>query len=209
MELTENTIDSHEVMTRAEDALDKAKRSGRGRVEIFSKSHEIESIRRGNAVIADRVVSALNGRRICLAYQPIVCAKTHVIRSYEALIRMIDEEGEIVQAGSFIPQAEQLGLIRLLDRRVLELVTDVLRENSDLRLSLNVSGITATEKLCVEGYISYVEANRELASRMTIELTETSAIRDMEESVRFISRLRDLGCRVAIDDFGAGYTRGQ
>lgn len=206
VELTENIGDIQEVMTGAEDALDKAKRSGRGRVEAFNRSHEIESIRRSNAIIADRVVSALNGRRICLAHQPIVCAKTHAIRGYESLIRMIDEDGEIVQAGSFVPQAEQLGLIRLLDRRALELVTDILHKNSDLHLSLNVSGITATETLCVEGYLAYIEANRELAPRMTVELTETSAIRDMEESVRFVSRLRELGCRVAIDDFGAGYT---
>ncbi len=85
------------------------------------------------------------------------------------------------------------------------MIEDLLK-HPDVRLALNVSGMTATEALCLEGYLAHIEANRSVVDRMTIELTETSAIRDMEESVRFLSRLRDLGCQVAIDDFGAGYT---
>jgi len=60
--------------------------------------------------------------------------------------------------------------------------------------------------MCLEGYIDFLSANASITDRLTVELTETSAIRDMEESVRFLSRLRELGCHVAIDDFGAGYT---
>jgi len=204
--LSEGAESSRVAMTWAEEALDRAKRSGRGSIEAFSLSREIESIRRSNAAIADRVVSALNDRRIRLAFQPIVSAQTQKVHGYECLIRMIDLDGEVEIAGNFIPQAEQLGLIRLIDRRVLELVTEVLYEHLDLHLALNVSGVTATEALCIEGYLTHIQANQAVADRMTIELTETSALRDMEQSVRFVSKLRDLGCKIAIDDFGAGYT---
>lgn len=197
---------SQDAMSRAEEALDQAKQSGRSSISEFSVSYEIESNRKRNAYVADQIVSALNDRRVRIAYQPIVSAETMEIEQFECLMRIVEPDGEILAAGSFIPIAEQLGLIRLLDRRVLELVVETLHEHPDVRLALNVSGMTATEALCVEGYLAHIEANRDVAERMTIELTETSAIRDMEESVRFLSRLRDLGCKVAIDDFGAGYT---
>ncbi len=206
VEFPKSACDSQEAMSRAEEALDRAKRSGRGHIEAFRISSEVESGRRRNAIIADRIVSALNDRRICMAFQPIVSAHTKKVHQYEALIRMVSKDGEIEIAGNFVPQAEQLGLIRLIDRRALELVIEVLYKNTDLHIAVNVSGITATESLCVEGYLAQIEANRSVANRMTVELTETSALRNIEESAHFVSRLRGLGCKVAIDDFGAGYT---
>ncbi len=197
---------SQEAMFRAVEALDKAKATGRSSFSVFSMSEQVQSIRRRNALVADQIISALNDRRICVAYQPIVAADTLETEKYECLVRMIEPCGDIVLAGDFVPMAEQLGLVRLIDRRVLELVTEALHAHPGVKLAVNVSGITATEPDSVEGYLAHIEANRDVADRLTIELTETSAIRDMEESAKFLSRLRDLGCRVAIDDFGAGYT---
>ncbi len=198
--------DAEKAMIHAEEALDQAKHSAQSRISIFNKSAKTESIRKRNAFIADQVVSALNDRRIKLAFQPIVCASTLEVDQYECLIRMVEPDGSVVPAGDFIPVAEELGLIRLLDRRVLELVVECLHDNPDVNLALNVSGMTATESACLEGYIDHLEANRGIANRLTVELTETSAIRDLEESARFLTRLRNLGCQIAIDDFGAGYT---
>ena len=197
---------SLQAMARAEQALDCAKRSGRSTVSVFDSAQETASMRNRNAKIGDDIVSALNERRIGLAYQPIVCAKTLEVREYECLIRLVDLNGEIVPAGEFIPHAERLGLVRLLDRRALELAIETLQTRKEINLAINVSGVTATEAVGLEGYLKHIEANRNVADRMTIELTETSNLRNLEESVRFLSRLRDLGCRIAIDDFGAGYT---
>ena len=204
--LTPQDNDSQRAMIHAEEALDQAKRMGRSKVELYSKSERIESTRKRNALIADQVVSALNDRRIKLAYQPIVSAQTREVYQYECLIRMIGQNGEIVPAGDFIPTAEELGLVRLLDWRVLELAVETLHERPDVHLAVNVSGMTATESMCLEGYLDLLAANPSVTNRLTVELTETSAIRDMEESVRFLTRLRELNCHVAIDDFGAGYT---
>jgi EAL domain-containing protein (putative c-di-GMP-specific phosphodiesterase class I) len=73
-------------------------------------------------------------------------------------------------------------------------------------LSLNVSGMTASDRPTLEAFVSYIEAHADVAPRMIVELTETAALIDIEESMRFVSRVRALGAKVAIDDFGAGYT---
>ena len=197
---------SLQAMARAEQALDASKHSGRSTVGVFDSTQETEFNRLRNAQIGDEIVAALNDRRICLAYQPIVCAETLKVREYECLIRLVEENGDIRAAGEFIPHAERLGLVRMLDRRALELAVETLQERPDLRFAINVSGVTATEAVGLEGYLKHIEANKNVADRMTVELTETSNLRNLEESVRFLSRLRDLGCRIAIDDFGAGYT---
>ena len=81
-----------------------------------------------------------------------------------------------------------------------------LYRHEHIRLSINVSGTTAGDPSWLQSFINYVRENREVAERMTVELTETAALQAFEENARFVTRLRDMGCRVAIDDFGAGYT---
>jgi len=201
-----NAANAYEAMSRAGEALEYAKREGRASISAFCASDEVQSVRRRNAMIADQIISALNDRRIVLAYQPILSSTSRKTALYECLVRMIEPNGNVVVAGQFVPLAEQLGLVRLLDRRVLEMAIEALREHEDVNLAVNVSGITATEIGCIEGYLAYIEANRDIANRMTVELTETATIENMKESARFLSRLRELGCKVAIDDFGAGYT---
>src|SRR5258708_4448252 len=105
-----------------------------------------------------------------------------------------------------IGAAETLGLVRLVDRRALEMAVAQLYAYEDIKLSINVSGTTAGDQSWLQSFINYVRENREVAERMTVELTETAALQGFEENSRFVTRLRDMGCRVAIDDFGAGYT---
>jgi len=81
-----------------------------------------------------------------------------------------------------------------------------LHANPQVHLAVNVSGTTAGDPSWLQSFINYVRANHSVAERIIVELTETAALNDFEESARFISNLRELGCRVAIDDFGAGYT---
>jgi EAL domain-containing protein (putative c-di-GMP-specific phosphodiesterase class I) len=115
-------------------------------------------------------------------------------------------DGTIATAGQFIPAAEQLGLVRLVDRRALEMAVADLYANPQVSLAVNVSGTTATDPAWLRAFIDHVRANSAIASRMIVELTETAALHDFEENAQFVSQLRELGCRVAIDDFGAGYT---
>lgn len=197
---------SQEAMAHGEEALEDAKSSGRDAFKVYRPSPHRSSLRRRTAAIADQVVSALNDRRLVLAYQPIVCAQTGSVMQNECLLRLMAPDGSIMVAGDFIPVAEQLGLVRLVDQRVLELAVDTLRAHPQMELALNVSGMTATDPSWLGAFVSNIRSNRDVANRLTLELTETVAIHDIESSARFVASLRDLGCKVAIDDFGAGYT---
>jgi len=152
------------------------------------------------------ILTALNERRISLAYQPIIDAKTRDLHHYECLLRLRREDGEVVSAGSFIMAAERLGLVNLLDRRALELAAVALRETPDLHIALNVSAGTLRDEKAASDYIHALKALGPDAARVTIELTETLALDDPEMASRFSIELRKLGCAFAIDDFGSGYT---
>ncbi|MCE9522176.1 MAG: bifunctional diguanylate cyclase/phosphodiesterase [Alphaproteobacteria bacterium] len=204
--LPQDARNSQEAMARAEEALDRAKVHGRDNFAAYSHSPQRESLRKRTVSIGDQIVTALAENRIVLAYQAIVDAKSGEAVSHECLVRIARPEGQIIAAGDFVPVAEQLGLIRRLDRRVLELTVEALHKHRGASLSLNVSGMTASDRPTLESYVAYLEAHADVAPRMVVELTETAALIDIEESMRFVSRVRALGAKVAIDDFGAGYT---
>lgn len=165
-----------------------------------------ESARVRNRAIADNVIKALDDNRMRLVLQSMVSAKTGKPEIYECLLRMEKRDGEVVSAGEFVPVAEQLGLSRLIDRRTLELTIDLLKKHSDLVLSLNVSGLTSSDQEWIATLRRLTEGRNDLLNRLVVEITETVAIEDLDQSINFVDTLKELGCRVAIDDFGAGYT---
>ncbi len=204
--LPQNAETSQEAMLWAEDALERARSKGRGGFAAYAKSAGREFARRRLMAVADDVTAALKENRLVLAYQPIVDAKSHEAAHYECLLRMMREDGTLVTAGEFVPAAETLGLVRLIDWRALELAVARLKAVPNVKFSLNVSGTSAIDRPWLNSYIDYIRRNASVADRLTVELTETSALHAFEENAQFISRLRELGCSVAIDDFGAGYT---
>jgi len=197
---------AQEGMVRAEEALGQAKQRHMDHFVSYEHSSKKESLRKRNAMFADEIISALNDRRLRLGFQPIVDAETGQPAHYECLLRLVKPDNEIVSAGHFIPVAEQLGLVRLIDHRVLELTIEALLSSPHINLTFNVSGLTATDPSWLANLRALIQRNHRIADRLTVEITETVAINDIEESTKFVSSLRDLGCRIAIDDFGAGYT---
>ncbi len=204
--LPASAASSQEAMLRAEEALDRARSAGRDGFTVYVKSPQRDSARLRLMTIADEVVAALNSDRLVFAYQPIIDAKSRKPVHHECLLRMIREDGTVAAAGQFIPAAEQLGLVKLVDRHALEMTVAQLHAHPDVTLAVNVSGTTAGDPSWLQSFINYVRANQGIAERLIVELTETAALQDFEESARFISNMREMGCRVAIDDFGAGYT---
>ncbi|HXL98979.1 MAG TPA: GGDEF and EAL domain-containing protein [Rhizomicrobium sp.] len=204
--LPEHAASSQEAMLRAEEALERARSAGRDGFAAYIKSPQRESARLRLMAVADEVVEALNEDRLVFAYQPIVEAKSKKVAHHECLLRMLRRDGMVMTAGHFIPAAEQLGLVRLVDRHALEMTIAQLHDHPHVTLAVNVSGTTAGDPSWLQSFVNYVRANQHVAERVIVELTETAALHDFEESTRFISKLREMGCRVAIDDFGAGYT---
>jgi hypothetical protein len=119
---------------------------------------------------------------------------------------MIAEDGGIVSAAAFVPGIEQLGFIRLIDRFVLERAVSEVSQHPDCSLAFNISGLTATDHTWLRLLVSLLRDRPDVARQLIIEITETAALHDIAESARFVGTLRELGCRVALDDFGAGFT---
>jgi diguanylate cyclase (GGDEF)-like protein len=204
--LPQGASSSQEAMLRAEETLTHARAAGRDGFALYARSPQLETARLRLMAIGDEIVAAIKDERLVFAYQPIVDARTRVTVHHECLLRMKRLDGTVAAAGLFIPAAEQLGLVRLVDRRALEMTVAALHANPNVILGVNVSGTTAGDPSWLKSFIDYVRANGTVAKRMIIELTETAALHHFEENANFVSQLRDLGCRVAIDDFGAGYT---
>ena len=161
---------------------------------------------RHNSAIGGTVKAALRQNRLLFAYQPVVCATTGTVDYFECLLRMRDEAGNIFPGAEFITAVEHSGLIGLIDRFVLEKALWELGTHPELRVGFNVSGLTACDRVWLRTLLARLRNRPELARRLVVEITETAALDDIEESARFVDTLRDAGCRVALDDFGAGHT---
>jgi diguanylate cyclase (GGDEF)-like protein len=197
---------SQGAMLRAEQALDRARANGRDGFAAYQPSPSRETARLRMMQICDEVMGALKENRLCLAYQPIIQARTRKVSHYECLLRMIKPDGSIVSAGQFVPAAEQMGIVHLVDRFALESAIFMLKAQPPITLAVNVSGTAASDPVWLQSFVDYVRAEQEVAPRLMVELTETAALHHFEENAHFVSQLRELGVRVAIDDFGAGYT---
>ncbi len=196
-----------EAMNRAQEAFETTKSRRQGSCSIWQPSVERETQRRLNIRVTDEIVTALNQRRIGLGFEPVVKAKAHdEIVFHESLVRMQQDNGEFLLGPNIVPIAEKLGLIRLVDHRVLELVIAELSHASDIQLSLNVSPGTTMDPDWWGILETLLKANPDVASRLIVEITETVAIQGIDDVRGFVSRLKNFGCRIAIDDFGAGYT---
>lgn len=197
---------SHEVMARAETALADAKRAGRDCFVPYRLSETQRRQQRTDMALGESVQRALKESRLAFAYQPVVDSSTGAVDYYECLLRMISEDGNVVAAGTFVPVIEQLGFVRLLDRHVLERVVEEATRYPNITLGFNISGLTATDRSWLRAVVSLLEDKPAIARRLIVEITETAALADIEESARFVDTLKALGCRVALDDFGAGFT---
>ena len=195
-----------EVLAHAHEALDSARSGGCAGLMQYEPSPRDEMARRRNAGLAGEIVSALNDGRIALAHQPIVSAKTGDVAFHEALCRLTLKDGSLLAASDFIETAERLGIVRMVDARALELAVANLCAVEDRTLSVNVSSLSALDGAWFSQLSGHIRRNRRIADRLIIELTETMAIADIERAVDFVGSIRDLGCRVAIDDFGSGHT---
>jgi diguanylate cyclase (GGDEF)-like protein len=195
-----------EAINRAQETLEMAKRRRAGSFSLWRPDVERDAQRRVNIRVTDEIVTALNERRIVMAFEPVVEARSRQAAFYECLVRMEQDDGQVLLAPDIVPVAEKLGLIRLVDHRVLELVVAELAASANMQLSLNISPGTTMDPDWWAGIESLMRAHPGVAERLIVEITETVAIQDIDDVRGFVTRLKNFGSRIAIDDFGAGYT---
>lgn len=197
---------TNDIVGAASHALQDAQRETLSALEIYKPSPNQQTERREYSQTAQKVVQALSEERMQLAFQPIVSTQNFTTAFHEALIRMIDENGNLVAAGSFVNIASQLGLIRMVDHCAMKLAVEALNTYPEAVLSLNVTNETALDPSWISNLANAIDANPNIAPRLIVEITESHVAENLDESIRFVSTIQDLGCRVAVDDFGAGFT---
>jgi diguanylate cyclase (GGDEF)-like protein len=195
-----------ETINRAQETLDMSKRRRAGSFSLWRPNVERDAQRRVNIRVTDEIVTALNERRIAMAFEPVVETHSRKPSFYECLVRMEQHDGQVLLAPDIVPVAEKLGLIRLVDHRVLELVVAELAASPKVQLSLNISPDTTMDPDWWASIESLMRAHPGVAERLIVEITETVAIQNIDDVRGFVTRLKNFGSRIAIDDFGAGYT---
>lgn len=151
-------------------------------------------------------ITAIQENRLRFAFQPIISCKTGKIEYYECLLRIVDKSGKLVSAGPFIPLAEEYGFIELINFFVIEnAYQELIHADDSLMLSINISQIGISDER-LRNKILERFSDRNLAKRMIFEITETALNKDLNKIKQFVEFIHSLGSKIAIDDFGAGYT---
>ena len=204
-----NRSSSHELIAQADIACRSAKAHGRNRVEVYSAAGKQSEQIADDVTTMNRLRAALETDRFELLYQPLMHITTRTISHYETLLRLPTETG-VLRPESFLPAAFRFGLMADIDRWVLKRVVQALAELKpsmpDLKLSTNLSGF-AFEDEGLAAYLRDVLKDHGISGdRLVLEITEQLAVRFAASTDKQITLLRDLGCQLAIDDFGSGYS---
>jgi len=200
---------SAEALSRADLACHIAKRSGRNQVHLFApedaKDVTTMSLDMG---WSRRIREAIEHNRFAIACQPIVSTRNRETKIYEVLIRMLDDNGGLIMPGGFLPTAERFGLSLDIDRWVIATAIEILAEQRaaqpELCYTINLSAQTLNTPAICELIQDKLRTTGLDPAALIFEVTETAAIADLNAAAALLARLRALGCRTALDDFGSG-----
>lgn len=207
--ITNKTANLTELLKDADAACYMAKDKGRNRIHVHHRDDTVLSERQGEMQWVNRLHHALTENRFCLYAQAIAPLHNSQESHYELLIRMVDEQGDIIPPGAFLPAAERYNLIGALDRWVVEHAFVTLAAHPAFLeqinfISINVSGQSLTDDVFMDFIIQQCHDHVVDGEKICFEITETAAISNLSRADGFISRLKEYGCRFALDDFGSG-----
>jgi diguanylate cyclase (GGDEF)-like protein/PAS domain S-box-containing protein len=202
-----------DVMKAADLACYMAKEKGKNRVQVFSYEDEELSARHNEMEWVARLKSAIQRDKFCLYAQKVMAlggAEPSPGRHVEILLRMLDEDGQVISPMVFIPPAERFGLMPEIDRWVIRnafaaLAAAIASDTSAVQTwAINLSGASIGD----DGLLAYIIEQQGVSgiplSSVVFEITETAAITNFDKAATLIDGLHELGCRFALDDFGAG-----
>ena len=198
-----------QLLIDADLAMYAAKTAGRARVAVRDPEDAVEVDLHETLTWAERIRTALKEDRFVLYEQPIMELARGTIARHEILLRMVGDDGEHIPPMEFLPVAERFGLVQAVDawvvRNSIALIAEQASLGNELQLEVNISGASVTDPellVTIEDELAATEIN---PGSLIFEITETAAIVNIPRARRFAERLAELGCRFALDDFGAGF----
>ncbi len=207
--ITPTNVSAEEVLSQADLACHLAKRRGRNRVHVFDFADSAD-IKTMSIDIgwSRRLRDAIENDRFVLAAQPIVETSTRDVVYYEILVRMRGVGDEIVPPTGFLPTAERFGLAPEIDRWVIRHAMQALSRlqvrQPGMRFSINLSAQTLMDVGVCDFIMENLKTSGLDPASLLFEMTETAAIADMNAAESFLARLKAIGCKTALDDFGSG-----
>lgn len=201
-------VNSEELLSRADFSCHAAKMAGKNQIHLYTKDDQKEIIGLYDDIgWTRRIKQALEDDMFVIACQPIKNPQGD-LQHYEVLLRMQDEEGNIIMPSGFIPPAERFGLMPGVDRWVIHHSILLLKYASKFvpRLSINLSAASFRDDSIIGFVADEISGANIDARRLTFEITETIAMADLSMTAHNLSMLQELGCRTSLDDFGAGYS---
>jgi len=202
----DNATTVGEVLSHSNQACYTAKTRGRNRVHLYSPDDREMHTLRHSVEWAPRIRAALKEGLFLLEFQPIYSLESEQVSHYECLIRMRGDGNVIFYPKEFIPVAEAMGLIHQIDfwvvAKVFELIVNM---PENLSFAINLSGNVFLDENLYKLVRDKLSQTKIDPNRIVFEITETYAISNFEQTRRMVSDLRSLGCRFALDDFGAGF----
>jgi diguanylate cyclase (GGDEF)-like protein/PAS domain S-box-containing protein len=195
------------LLANAEIALSTARGKGHGSWHLYTHDDPYREAAGRRAYWRDAVERGLDEGGFVMHFQPIKHIVSGRIGHYEALIRLQGEDGKLIAPGMFIDVAESTGLIRRIDRWVIEtVVAFVARQAADIKVALNLSSRSFDDDVAFETMQAALARHNVAGSRLLLEITETAALANLSSAIRIMGKLRGLGCAFGLDDFGVGYS---
>ncbi|RJQ79475.1 EAL domain-containing protein [Pseudonocardiaceae bacterium YIM PH 21723] len=193
------------VLANADLALYASKNAGRNRVTVYDQTHYADTAKRVS--VLDRLRNALDNGLLALHAMPMVDLLNGRTVGYELLLRLEDGIEPWLGPGEFLPAAERTDMILEIDRWVMNQAIQALHENvtPGLRFNVNVSGRTLDDTSFAPFVLDRLNAARVAPGRLGLEITETAAVTNLDAARSLAEQLRAAGCRITLDDFGAGF----
>ncbi|WP_245602774.1 bifunctional diguanylate cyclase/phosphodiesterase [Solirubrobacter soli] len=197
-----------DALVAADLAMYDAKAAGRNRYAFFDEHATAPSATRDRLEWVERIRAALDEDRLVLAAQPIRCVRSGEVVHHELLLRMRDHDGREIPPGAFLGVAEEFGLIGEIDLWVARSAIAILDRHRDRNLvfHVNLSGRSLGEETLLASIRDELERTGVDPCSLVFEITETTAVSSLEEARVFAVALTEMGCRLALDDFGAGFS---
>jgi len=206
----EHGSDEHELLSNADLAMYQAKDSGRGQYHIFSVDEDYKFRLKRRGYWKNTIEEALEKELFILLYQPIMDIHTGLVSHYECLVRIKTENGGYLMPGDFIPVAEELGLIGLIDRMVVKKAIEqhikLKNQNRYIKLAVNLSGRSFNDNTIFEDIKVLLNSPDVDPKQIIFEITETAAVSNFASAQSLIRKIKCLGCSLALDDFGVGFS---